>query len=89
VENADPPFARQGDGKFASVTVSMAEETSGILSSMPRVIRVAIFTSRGSTSDFLGTRRTSSNVIASPMIFFAGMGGGVIGECVRRTLRCR
>src|SRR5512143_2919639 len=62
-----PPSRASAIAKVASVTVSMAAETSGIFSAMLRESREATFTSRGRTSDFRGTRRTSSNVIPSPM----------------------
>jgi hypothetical protein len=46
----------------ASVTVSMAAETSGMLREMVRVKRVTVSTSRGWTAEYRGTRRTSSKV---------------------------
>ena len=49
----------------ASVTESIAAESSGMLSSMPRVRRVFVSTSLGSTSLYAGTSSTSSNVNAS------------------------
>ena len=46
----------------ASVTVSMALDTSGMESSTLRVIRVMVFTRLGTTSDSPGWSRTSSKV---------------------------
>ncbi len=46
----------------ASVTVSIALETSGICTVMFRVTRDAVLTSLGTTSDSAGTSSTSSNV---------------------------
>ena len=46
----------------ASVTVSMAADTSGISSAIVRVSRLAVTTSFGSTADSAGTSRTSSKV---------------------------
>src|SRR5262245_9360887 len=50
----------------ASVTVSMAADTTGIASSSSRVRRVRVETSFGSTSEAAGTSSTSSN--ASPSL---------------------
>ena len=47
-----------------SVTVSIAAETSGTLSAMPRVNRDAVVTSFGCTVEWRGARSTSSNVRA-------------------------
>ncbi len=49
----------------ASVTVSIAELSSGMFSRIDRVTRVAVSTCPGSTSDAAGTSRTSSKVSAS------------------------
>src|SRR5690606_15669836 len=49
----------------ASVTVSMAADTRGMLSRILRVSRVETSTSRGSTCECAGTSSTSSNVKAS------------------------
>ena len=46
----------------ASVTVSIAADTSGMASSMRGVRRVRVSTSDGMTSDSAGTSRTSSKV---------------------------
>ena len=46
----------------ASVTVSMALETSGSWTAMFRDTREEVSTSLGTTSDSAGTRRTSSKV---------------------------
>ena len=48
-----------------SVTVSMAAETSGILSSISRVSLVAKDTSLGTIREWAGTKSTSSKVRAS------------------------
>ena len=55
----------------ASVTVSMAEAAIGILSVMPRVMRVRISTSEGSTSDRPGLMSTSSKVKPSRGLFLS------------------
>ena len=47
----------------------MGEETIGILSSIPRVSRVLVSTSDGTTAEYLGTRSTSSKVIPVATIF--------------------
>ena len=57
-----PPSRASAIAVRASVTVSMAAETSGISSAIVRVNRVAVATSFGSTEDSAGTRRTSSKV---------------------------
>ena len=59
-----PPARASAIASRASVTVSIAAETTGIASSISRESRVRVETSFGSTSDSAGTRRTSSN--ASP-----------------------
>ena len=48
----------------ASVTVSIAAESSGMPSSISRVIREFRETSRGRTEDLAGIKRTSSKVRA-------------------------
>ena len=70
----------------ASVTVSIAAETNGRLRRMPRVSRVERSTSRGSTSEYAGTSRTSSKVSASWTMRMAGIPGAV--RMKRRILRC-
>src|SRR5690625_632601 len=67
----------------ASVTVSIAADTRGMLRRIPRVSCVDKSTSRGKTEDSAGIRRTSSNVRASWAIririkhlFLAGSGVG-------------
>ncbi len=59
-----PPSCAMVMASRASVTVSMAADTSGMLSAMDFVRRVARLTSRGTTREWAGTRRTSSNVSA-------------------------
>ena len=48
----------------ASVTVSMAAETMGMLSEILRVSCVAKLTSRGNIDEWAGTSKTSSKVRA-------------------------
>ena len=60
-----PPSRASAIAGRASVTVSIAAETIGIWIVMPRVSRVAVDTSFGSTCDSAGTSRTSSNVSPS------------------------
>ena len=55
-----PPARASAIARRASVTVSIAAETTGIASSSSRVSRVRVETSFGSTSDDAGTSRTSS-----------------------------
>src|SRR4051794_33949882 len=59
-----PPSRASAIASRASVTVSIATETTGTSSSISRVSRVRVETSFGSTSDSAGTSSTSSN--ASP-----------------------
>ena len=63
--NPSPPTAAMAMAMRASVTVSMAAETMGMLRWMLRVRRVDVSTDFGSTSDSAGRSRTSSNVSAS------------------------
>src|SRR5690554_7069234 len=60
-----PPSWAMAMARRASVTVSMAADTSGMLSSIPRVRCVLRHTSLGNTSEYPGTRRMSSKVRAS------------------------
>ena len=60
-----PPSWARAMARGASVTVSMAAETMGVLSAIVRVSRVETSTWAGRTSDFWGTSRTSSKVRAS------------------------
>ena len=50
---------------FASVTVSIADDKSGIFKNKLLDNSVAVFTSEGSTSEYLGVNVTSSKVSAS------------------------
>ena len=50
---------------FASVTVSIADDKSGIFKNKFLDNSVAVFTSEGSTSEYLGANVTSSKVSAS------------------------
>jgi hypothetical protein len=61
VDDADAALLRQGDRERASVTVSMADETMGMLRKRSGVSRAARFASRGSTFEWAGNS-TSSNV---------------------------
>ena len=54
----------------ASVTVSIAEATIGMLSAIARVMRVRMSASAGSTSDRPGLSSTSSKVSASRRLPF-------------------
>ena len=60
-----PPACAMAIAMFASVTVSMAEATIGILSRILGVMRERISTSDGRTSDRPGFNSTSSKVYAS------------------------
>ena len=60
-----PPSWAMVIARRCSVTVSMAEDSNGTFSSMLRVRRVFSDTSLGSTSEWAGRSRTSSNVSAS------------------------
>ena len=60
-----PPACAMAIAISASVTVSMAEATIGMLRGISRVMRVRISTSAGSTSDRPGLSSTSSKVSAS------------------------
>ena len=57
-----PPSCASAIARRASVTVSMADETMGMLRATFRVSRAARFASRGSTLERAGTSNTSSNV---------------------------
>ena len=59
-----PPSCAMAIARRASVTVSIAAETSGMLSAIERVRRVFRDTSRGTTRECAGTSRTSSKVSA-------------------------
>src|SRR6267154_1129041 len=59
-----PPSCAMAIARRDSVTVSIAAETSGMLSWMLRVSRVLRLTFRGRTLEWAGTRRTSSKVRA-------------------------
>src|SRR5229473_1209256 len=63
-----PPSCAMVIARRASVTVSIAAETTGRLTLISRVNRLASETSRGSTSEYAGTSKTSSNVSASSRI---------------------
>ena len=60
-----PPSRAMRIAVAASVTVSIADDTSGMRSGIAGVSRVLTSTSRGMTSLYPGTSKTSSNVSAS------------------------
>ena len=60
-----PPAWAMAIAMAASVTVSMADDISGMPSSMVRVSLVRTSVWLGSTAEAAGFRRTSSNVSAS------------------------
>ena len=60
-----PPSRASAIASRASVTVSIAAETTGMLISIERVSRARVETSFGSTRDSAGTSRTSSKVSPS------------------------
>jgi hypothetical protein len=62
-----PPWRAMAIAIRASVTVSIALDSSGILTSMRLERRVVVSTSLGMTSDAPGNSRTSSKVRASGM----------------------
>lgn len=62
---ARPPSWASAMARRASLTVSMAADSSGILTRMLREIRVLRLTSRGRTLECAGTSSTSSKVSAS------------------------
>lgn len=57
-----PPWRAIATAMRASVTVSIAAETSGIRRVMPRDSRVVVSACPGCRSEYAGTRSTSSNV---------------------------
>src|SRR5271167_4794465 len=63
-----PPSCAIVIARRASVTVSMAAETTGRLTRISRVSWLASDTSRGKTSEYAGTSNTSSKVSASSRI---------------------
>ena len=64
-----PPSLAMAMAILLSVTVSMAADTNGIFKVISLVSLVAVFTSRGRTSECLGMTRTSSNVSPSNATF--------------------
>src|SRR3989339_1224924 len=60
-----PPSWAKAMARFASVTVSIGEETIGILSGIWQENRVWVLVSAGIISDFWGTKRMSSKVMPS------------------------
>ena len=61
-----PPSCAMAMARRASVTVSMAADTSGRFRLMLRESRVARLVSRGKTCEYAGTSNTSSKVSALP-----------------------
>ena len=57
-----PPSCARAMARLASVTVSIAALSNGMLSSMSFVRRVDTSVSRGNTSEWAGSSSTSSNV---------------------------
>src|SRR5690606_6094694 len=93
-----PPSWAMAMARRPSVTVSMAADTIGRFSLMPRVRRVARLTSLGRTVEWAGTRETSSKVSASAWMRSMGGSGlrkrGIIAcrpasTAARRLQRCR
>ena len=70
-----PPSRAIAMARRASVTVSMAADTSGTSRRMPSAMVVLVSTSAGTTSEAAGTRQTSSKV--SPTVPKRSMAGGV------------
>ena len=62
-----PPACAMAMASFASVTVSMAEDSTGICSEIERVTRDATSTSFGSTLEAAGLISTSSKVSATSL----------------------
>ena len=60
-----PPYRATATAIRASVTVSMAEESSGTWTAIRRDTRDDVSTSLGTTSDAAGCSRTSSKVSPS------------------------
>src|SRR6202162_2183045 len=77
-----PPSWAMVMARRASVTVSIAADTTGRLTAISRVSLLASDTSRGKTSEYAGTSRTSSNVSASSRIRI----GSVHGSSKRRRI---
>ena len=85
-----PPACAMAIAICASVTVSMAEATIGILRGIERVMRERISTSEGSTSDRPGLISTSSKVSPSRglALFFPAIANSVSPE-KENEARCR
>src|SRR3984885_11643629 len=77
-----PPSWAMVMARRASVTVSIAADTTGRLTWISRVSLLARDTSRGRTSEYAGTSRTSSNVSASSRMRI----GSVHGSSKRRRI---
>jgi hypothetical protein len=65
-----PPSRVKAIARLASVTVSIAALSIGILRVIFFVSRAEVSTSRGKTSLYAGKSKTSSKVNPSPKIFF-------------------
>jgi hypothetical protein len=75
-----PPACAMAMASRPSVTVSMAEEMTGILTAISRVTRELTSVSAGSTSDGRGASSTSSKVSAT-------VDSSRIGRCAMSPLR--
>ena len=76
-----PPSRARAMARVASVTVSMAEDSMGMLSVRSLVSLLRMSTSRGNTWEKAGNNSTSSNVSPSPKNFvgdFALRAGEII-----------
>src|SRR5579883_3146450 len=93
-----PPACAMAIAICASVTVSMAEATMGMLSEMVRVMRERISVSAGSTSESPGLMSTSSKAKPSrgpldgiPLLIAnsaSARGAGLLGAgCIEKTGR--
>jgi hypothetical protein len=87
VDDAYAAFLRDRDGEARFGDRVHRRGDDRMLSRMPRVRRVDRSTSRGSTSEYAGTSRTSSKVSASWTIRMAGIPGAV--RMKRRIVRRR
>ena len=71
-----PPSCAITIAMSASVTVSIADDTIGMLSAMPRVSCVRVSAVLGRMSDSAGTSRTSSKVRPSRIFKVPFLAGG-------------
>ena len=73
-----PPSPANVIAIFDSVTVSMAADKIGVLSSMFFVNLVVSVTSAGNISEYCGTNKTSSNARPSSLIILVDLFGFVV-----------